>query len=174
MPVVGMEPCCLAVFKDELPKLLPHDDDAEPPRPAVPATSPSSSSELDIDVPRFAGPRRCLGPLPPQGHRRHRRRASSCCERMGLDVETVDGGCCGLAGSWGFEAGHYDISIACGEEALLPAVRDAAPDTVVVADGFSCQTQIADGRTGRHALHVAQVIAIARRAGGTGHDRQSS
>jgi Fe-S oxidoreductase len=85
-------------------------------------------------------------------------------ERMGLDVQPLSGGCCGLAGSWGFEAGKYDISVGCGEQALLPAVRQADPDTVVVADGFSCQTQIADTVAGRTARHAAEVMALARGA----------
>lgn len=66
--------------------------------------------------------------------------------RMGVDVQEVKGGCCGLAGSWGFEEGKYDISLACGEQALLPAVRDADPGTLIVANGFSCRSQIADSR----------------------------
>lgn len=93
-------------------------------------------------------------------------------ERMGLETEEVSGGCCGLAGSWGFERGKHDISIDCGEQALLPAVRDAAADTVIVADGFSCKTQIEQAGTGRRALHVAQVIKLARdgaRKGTAGH-----
>ncbi|HEX3831564.1 MAG TPA: hypothetical protein VHW04_06305, partial [Solirubrobacteraceae bacterium] len=62
--------------------------------------------------------------------------------RMGVDVEPVNGSCCGLAGSWGFERGHYDISMKSGELALLPAVRDADDSTLVIANGFSCKTQI--------------------------------
>jgi Fe-S oxidoreductase len=80
-------------------------------------------------------------------------------ERMGLRLEAPDSGCCGLAGSWGYEAAHYDVSMACGERVLFPAVRAAGADTLVVADGFSCRTQIEDG-TGRKALHVAQVLAL--------------
>jgi Fe-S oxidoreductase len=70
----------------------------------------------------------------------------SLLEKMGLEVEELDSGCCGMAGGWGYETGHYDVSIACGERKLLPAVRDAAPDTIVVADGFSCRSQIALAR----------------------------
>jgi hypothetical protein len=66
-----------------------------------------------------------------------------------------------MAGSWGYEAGHYEISQACGERALFPKVREAAEDTLVVADGFSCKTQIEQG-VGRKALHVAQVLKLAR------------
>jgi hypothetical protein len=89
---------------------------------------------------------------------------------MGLEVQDLQGGCCGLAGSWGFEAGKYQISMDCGEQALLPAIRQADPDTLVVADGFSCQTQIADAGTGHRALHTAQVMALAREPGHTTSD----
>ena len=88
--------------------------------------------------------------------------------RMGLEVEAVTGGCCGLAGSWGFEAGPPRASrCACGEQALLPAVRDADPGTIVVADGFSCKTQIEHAGDGRRALHVAQVMELARATNGS-------
>jgi hypothetical protein len=84
-------------------------------------------------------------------------------EAMGLDVESLTGGCCGLAGSWGFENGKWEISVDCGEQRLLPAVRAASSETVVVANGFSCKTQIQDAsRSGRKALHLAQVMTMAR------------
>jgi Fe-S oxidoreductase len=92
---------------------------------------------------------------------------------MGLEVSNLSGGCCGLAGSWGFEAGKYGISMDCGEQALLPAVRQAGPDTLIVADGFSCRTQIADG-TRRTALHTAEVLQRALQGNardGEGHAR---
>ena len=84
---------------------------------------------------------------------------------MGVSVRSVQGGCCGLAGSWGFEAGKYEISMECGEQALLPAVREADQDTLIVANGFSCKTQIADAGTGRRALHAGQVLAMAGNGG---------
>jgi len=80
----------------------------------------------------------------------------------GADVETLDSGCCGMAGSFGFEAEHYDVSMKVGELVLLPAVRAAAADTVIVADGFSCREQIAQA-TSRHAVHVAQALQMALR-----------
>jgi Fe-S oxidoreductase len=79
---------------------------------------------------------------------------------LGLDFEILDSGCCGLAGSFGYEADHYGISMQIGERALLPAVRAAAADTLVVADGFSCRQQIVHA-TGRRALHIAQLLQIA-------------
>src|SRR5690606_33962051 len=69
---------------------------------------------------------------------------------LGVDNDTLDSGCCGLAGNFGFEAGHYEVSIAAGERVLLPAVRQADKDTLIIADGFSCRTQIA-GATERRA-----------------------
>jgi Fe-S oxidoreductase len=78
-------------------------------------------------------------------------------QRLQLDVRMPDTGCCGMAGSFGFEAPKYDVSIACGERVLLPAVRAAGADTLVIADGYSCREQI-DQCTGREVLHVAQVL----------------
>jgi hypothetical protein len=85
---------------------------------------------------------------------------------MGLEISPVSGGCCGLAGSWGFEHGHHEISMQCGEQALLPAVRDADRDTLVIANGFSCKTQIEHARTGRRALHLGQVMRLAASSSG--------
>jgi len=79
---------------------------------------------------------------------------------MGLDLDLPDTGCCGMAGAFGFEKAHYDVSIACGERVLLPAVRAAARDTLLIADGFSCREQIRQ-TTDRVALHTAQVMKIA-------------
>ena len=81
-------------------------------------------------------------------------------ERMGLDYEVLDSGCCGLAGSWGFEDGHYDLSVKIGERRLLPAVREAGESTLVVADGFSCRTQVGQ-LTGRRPLHTAEIVKLA-------------
>ncbi len=165
-PVVGMEPSCLAVFKDELVKMLPHDDDA---------------SRLARNAYHFAEFFTTFGIVPPRldgdallwGHCHHRATGGidpeqKLLEQMGLTVDSVTGGCCGLAGSWGFEKGKYEISMDCGEQALLPAVRQAEPGTVVVANGFSCKTQIEDADVGRRGLHVAQVMQLAREHGPSG------
>ncbi|TVT31853.1 FAD-binding protein, partial [Amycolatopsis rhizosphaerae] len=158
-PVVGMEPSCVAVFKDELTKMLPHDNDAR---------------RLAANVHHFAEFFETYGIEPPKltgrallwGHCHHRatggvKSEQRLLEKAGLEVESLTGGCCGLAGSWGFEDGKYGISMDCGEQALLPAVRSADPATLVVANGFSCKTQIADAGTGRTALHSGQVLAMA-------------
>ena len=81
-------------------------------------------------------------------------------EAMGVEVEVPDSGCCGMAGAWGYERGHYDVSMACGERVLLPKVQGRA-DTLVVTAGFSCRSQI-EHATERRALHLAQVIQLAR------------
>jgi FAD/FMN-containing dehydrogenase/Fe-S oxidoreductase len=159
-PVVGMEPSCLAVFKDELVKMLPHDDDAR--RLAGNVYHFAEFFEtFDVEPPRLQGKALLWGHC-------HQKATGGVdadqklLERMGVDVEQVNGGCCGLAGSWGFEKGKYRISMDCGEQGLLPAVREADRDTFVVADGFSCKTQIKDAGTGRHALHLAQLMKLAR------------
>lgn len=86
---------------------------------------------------------------------------------MGLDVDVLDSGCCGMAGAFGFEADHYHTSIKVGKLVLLPAVRAAAKDTLLVADGFSCREQISQ-TTDRHALHLAQVLQMAMHDGPRG------
>ncbi|GAA1840485.1 heterodisulfide reductase-related iron-sulfur binding cluster [Actinomadura bangladeshensis] len=165
-PVVGMEPSCLAVFKDELTKLLPHDDDA---------------ARLAEHAHHFAEFFQTYGIRPPElpgggkallwGHCHHRATGGidpeqKVLEQMGLETESLKGGCCGLAGSWGFENGKYGISMDCGEQALLPAVRDADDGTAIVANGFSCKTQIEHAKTGRRALHIAQLMQLAGESGG--------
>ncbi len=85
-------------------------------------------------------------------------------KKMGLDFEMLNSGCCGMAGSFGFEADKYDVSIKCGERVLFPAVRKAGLSTWSMADGFSCKEQIQQD-TNRHALHLAEVMALALRKG---------
>jgi Fe-S oxidoreductase len=86
--------------------------------------------------------------------------AQTLLRKMGLAVDTPDSGCCGMAGAFGFEADKFAVSQAIGERVLLPAVRAASPETLIVADGFSCREQIRQA-TGRTALHLAEVVAIA-------------
>jgi FAD/FMN-containing dehydrogenase/Fe-S oxidoreductase len=162
VPVVGIEPSCLAVFKDELVKLLPHDDDAQ--RLASQAMHFGEFLRREgIELPRLD--RRALV----WGHCHHKATGGMKSEHellraMGLDVQPLSAGCCGVAGSFGFESGHYDISMSCGEQGLLPAVRDADEQTLIVANGFSCKTQIEHG-TQRKALHLAEVIRLAQEHG---------
>jgi len=92
-------------------------------------------------------------------------------EKTGASVDVLDAGCCGLAGNFGFEKGHYDVSVACAEDQLLPAIRSADPATILVADGFSCRTQIKELTKRDPALHTAQVLAGALREVGSVADR---
>src|SRR5262249_45606324 len=84
----------------------------------------------------------------------------SVLENLGLEVQMLDAGCCGMAGAFGFEKEHYDVAMQVGERVLLPAVRGAPRDTLIVADGFSCREQIAQS-SDRRALHLAEVLRLA-------------
>jgi len=163
-PVIGLEPSCVAVFRDELANLMPDDLDARRlTRQAM--TLGEFLGQCGYQPPRLAG--KALV----QVHCHQGAVLTFDAERtllrdMGLELDEPASGCCGLAGSFGFERGeHYDVSMAAGERVILPAVRDADPRTIIVADGFSCREQIAHG-TGRRALHLAQVLALAA-SGGT-------
>ncbi len=81
-------------------------------------------------------------------------------KRLGLDFQILDSGCCGMAGSFGFEKEHYDISLKAAERVLLPAIRNADPETLIIANGFSCKEQI-EQATGRKVLHLSQVLKMA-------------
>ncbi len=159
-PIIGMEPSCLAVFRDELPNLFPHDEDAD--RLSKNAYHWGEFfMKNGIEVPHLD--REALL----WGHCHHKATGGigpeqRLLEKMGLYVNEVKGGCCGLAGSWGFEDGKYDISMDCGEVALLPAVREAEADKIIIANGFSCKTQIEEANLGRKAVHTAQVMKMAR------------
>jgi Fe-S oxidoreductase len=80
-------------------------------------------------------------------------------EKMGLEYRLLESGCCGMAGAFGYEKEHYEVSVAVGERVLLQAVRKAEESTLIIADGFSCQTQI-EQQAGRKALHLAEVLAM--------------
>ena len=160
VPIVGLEPSCVAVFRDELINLFPNDVRAR----ALSRQTCLLSEFLD----RHSG-----NAPPPQfkrkallhGHCHHKSimkmtAEESLLRRHGIDFQSPAPGCCGMAGSFGFEHDKYDISAAIGELELLPAVRKAPPDWLIIADGFSCREQIAQG-TGRHALHLAEVLQMA-------------
>jgi Fe-S oxidoreductase len=166
VPIVGLEPSCVAVFRDELRNLFPDDDDAKRLSEQVLLLS----EFLERNAAAFALPR-LSRKAAVHGHCHHRALLNFDDEtallgRLGLELEILDSGCCGLAGSFGYGAGeHYDVSMKAGERVLLPAVRAAEADTLVVADGFSCRAQIAHG-TGRRALHLAEVLRLALREAG--------
>jgi Fe-S oxidoreductase len=156
---VGIEPSCVAVFRDELPGMLPQNLDAT--RLSMQTLTLAEFIDLhcDWDPPRLEEKAIVHGHC----HQKAIMGMSAeekLYERMGLDYELLDSGCCGLAGSWGFEDGHYELSVKIGERRLLPKVRDVGESTLVMSDGFSCKTQI-EQLTGRHALHTAEVLAMA-------------
>ena len=160
IPIVGLEPSCVAVFRDELVNLFPHDERAQAlSRQTFLLSEFFETHAKDFPLPQFS--RKALL----HGHCHHKSIMKMTAEeavlcRLGVDFQSPAPGCCGMAGSFGFEAEKYDMSVAIGELELLPAVRKAPPDWLVIADGFSCREQIAQG-TNRHALHLAEVLQMA-------------
>ena len=157
--VVGIEPSCVAAFRDELPNLLPHDEDARRLTQNTLTLAEFLVNEADYNPPKLG--REALV----HGHCHQEAimgmsAEQDLYERLGLDFEILDSGCCGLAGSFGFEREHYDVSMKVGERRLLPAVRNADPGTLLIADGFSCKTQV-EHATDRRALHTAQILKMA-------------
>jgi Fe-S oxidoreductase len=162
IPIVGLEPSCVAVFRDELINLFPNDQRAQ------------ALSKQTFLLSEFLEQNSANAPLPQlnrkallHGHCHHKSimkmtAEESLLHRIGIDFHSPAPGCCGMAGSFGFERDNnkYDISQAIGELELLPAVRKAPPDWLIIADGFSCREQIAQG-TARHALHLADVLQMA-------------
>ncbi len=161
IPIVGLEPSCLLTLRDELLMLVP--DDARGPTIAKNAflfeefiAKLADDGELDLKF------KQVTEKVLLHGHCQQKALAGTATSKQtlgaaGCEVEEVDSGCCGMAGSFGYEAEHYDISQAMGERRLLPAVREADEATTIVAAGVSCRQQIKHG-TGRQALHPAEVL----------------
>jgi Fe-S oxidoreductase len=173
IPVVVLEPGCFSVFRDEMTELLWGNVDAVRLKGQVFLLS------------EFLERKGVTGRLPKlmrrayvQGHCHHKAVAGmkdekSVLEKMGAEYHEFDAGCCGMAGAFGYEAGdHYDVSMACAERALLPAIEKTETDALVVADGFSCREQI-EQTTPRRALHLGQVVQMAiREQSGQGARRE--
>ncbi|MEV7009208.1 FAD-binding and (Fe-S)-binding domain-containing protein [Streptosporangium sp. NPDC051022] len=161
VPIVGLEPSCTAVFRDDAAGLFPHDRDV-----ARLAEQTRTFAELLAGTDGWQPPRIDRAALAQPHCHQHAVLGYDAdrdlLERAGVRLEAV-GGCCGLAGDFGFTAGHMEVSMACAEDELLPAVRAAAPDTLILADGFSCRTQIEHAGVGRRALHLAEILAAAQR-----------
>ena len=158
IPVVGLEPSCVAVFRDELLNLFPRDERAQALARQTFLLSEFLEAEK-VPLPRLE--RKALL----HGHCHHKSIMKMTAEeallrRIGIDFHSPAPGCCGMAGSFGFEHDKYDVSMAIGELELLPAVRQAPSDWLIIADGFSCREQIAQG-SDRHALHLAEVLQMA-------------
>ncbi len=160
-PVVVLEPSCASVFRDELRGLFPDDPRADRLR----RQTVLLSEFLERHAPGYVPPR-LSGRILLHGHCHHKALMKMTDEeallrKTGAELDSIDAGCCGMAGAFGFARETYAISQAIGERVLLPAVRRAAPDTLIVADGFSCREQIRQA-TGRRALHLAEAIQAAR------------
>ncbi|GHB06529.1 MULTISPECIES: FAD-binding and (Fe-S)-binding domain-containing protein [Streptomyces] len=158
-PVVVLEPSCAAALRSDLPELLPDDPRAH----ALAARVVTFAETLQRHAPHWTPPR-VDRPVAGQTHcHQHAVLGDTADRRLraaaGLHGD-LSGGCCGLAGDFGFTAGHFEVSRACAEEQLLPAVRQAAKGTVVLADGFSCRTQLAQ-LAGVRARHLAETLAEA-------------
>ena len=155
-PVVGLEPSCTAVFRDELTNLFPHDEDAK----RLAQQTYTLAEFLEKHAPQYQVPalhRRSV--VHGHCHQKAIMKWRPSARSMGKwnCSGTLDSGCCGMAGSLGFTAEHYDVSRRVGELVLIPAEQYAAPDTILIADGFSCPKQIAQ-TTSRRALHTAEVL----------------
>jgi Fe-S oxidoreductase len=167
VPVVGLEPSCVAVFRDELLNLFPDDEDAL----RLKTQTFTLAEFLEKKAAGFKVPVFRQEALV-HGHCHQKaimkmKSEEALYKKMQLNFHMVDSGCCGMAGAFGYEAGsHYDVSVAAGELVLLPAVREASRDALIIADGFSCREQIIQ-QTGRRPMHTAEVLALALRQGQT-------
>lgn len=153
--VAGLEPSCTALFRGDLPALLPDD-----PVASLLAKRTRTFAELVADSPvEF----RSLDVEAVSQVHCHQHAVlgfgadEAAMRAAGVHNSTMDSGCCGLAGNFGFERGHYDVSVACAGDRMLPAIRAAAEGAEVIADGFSCRTQI-EQLDGRKAVHLAQLL----------------
>jgi Fe-S oxidoreductase len=168
LPFVFLEPSCASVFRDELVNFFPQDARAQRLRDQTLLLS----EFLARYAPDFAPAQHPSTKIVVQGHCHHKSLMKMTDEvallrRTGAEVELLDSGCCGMAGPFGFEREKFAVSQAIGERILLPAVRAAAPATILVADGFSCREQIAQN-TPRRAVHFAEVIAGSASPGSSG------
>lgn len=160
-PVVGLEPSCTAVFLSDAPELMPENEDVR----RLSKQFRTFSELLVNDAPDGWRPPRLARAATVQTHCHQHAVMKNDADRellrrAGIEADVLDAGCCGLAGNFGFERGHHDVSMAVGELGVLPAVREAAPGALVIADGFSCRTQIEQGSTGRRAMHLAEALAL--------------
>jgi Fe-S oxidoreductase len=158
--IVGLEPACVTTFKDELLNLFPDDDRAKRLSRQVVLLSDYLVNHAQWK------PRALHVKAIVHGHCHQKAVLGMTSDaqllgRLGVDFKVLDSGCCGMSGSFGFNPEHYDVSIKAGElGGLLPAVRAAAADTLIITNGYSCSEQIAQC-TQRRALHIAEVALLA-------------
>jgi Fe-S oxidoreductase len=162
VPVVGLEPSCTAALRADAAELLPGHPLVSRLEAGVRTFAELLAEHADELRAAVVAP---AGRALVQVHCHQHAELGADADRavlaaLGADAEVLDSGCCGLAGNFGFEKGHYEVSMACAERVLLPAVRAADPDVTVLADGFSCRTQLRQADT-REPLHLAQLAARA-------------
>jgi Fe-S oxidoreductase len=155
------------VFRDELTEMLPQNEDAR----RLQKQTFTLAEFLMKQAPNFQLPKLSRKAVL-HGHCHHKAVMKTECdvellEKMGMDFENPATGCCGMAGAFGFERDHYDLSVACGERVLLPQIRKQSRDTLIIADGFSCREQVRQ-LTDRVPLHIAQVLKMAMAYGPRG------
>ncbi len=165
VPVVGLEPSCVAVFRDELVNLFPNDQDAV----RLSQQTFLFGEFFEKKAPDYQPPT-ISGRAIVHGHCHQKAIVgmsgeAAVLKKLGLDYQVLDNGCCGMAGSFGFEREHYDMSLKVAEHELLPTVREAPKEAFIVANGFSCREQIAQ-TTDRRAVHLADLMRLALRSPG--------
>ena len=163
-PMVVLEPSCCSVFRDELNSLMPESMRAH----CLMENTFTLAEFLEKKVKDYTPPQLRRKAVV-QGHCHHKAIMrlyddETVMQKMGLDFQMLNSGCCGMAGSFGFEKDKYEVSLQCGERVLLPEVRKAGLSTLILADGFSCREQIQQ-ETHRHALHLAEVMQMALHEG---------
>ena len=159
MPFIVLEPSCASVFLEELRNFYPKNERAQ----RLARQTWLLADFLAAHAPGWQPPSLAGRKIVLHGHCHHKavfnmKAERTLLEHTGAQVTMLDSGCCGMAGPFGFEREKYTVSQTLGERVLLPAVRAADHDTVIVTDGFSCREQIAQG-TSRRAVHVAEVLA---------------
>lgn len=163
LPLVGLEPSCVTALRDELPNLFPDDERADRVRRQSYLFG-EFLAESDFKPPPLE--RRALVHVHCHQHAVLGQQSDEeIMQRIGLDYRVLDSGCCGMAGSFGFEHDHYDVSQAAAERVLLPEVRQTAASDLVITNGFSCREQIGQGSQ-RQALHLAEVLRMSLRGKG--------
>lgn len=164
-PIVVLEPSCAAVFRSDLPNLLHGNADAH----RLAKQTYTLGELLQKRAQGWHAPNLGERSAMVQPHCHQHAVLTYDADKQvlddaGLTTTVLDAGCCGLAGNFGFERGHYDVSVACAEDKLLPTIRTADTDTLILADGFSCRTQIRDLHPDATPMHSAQVLAAAIRS----------
>ena len=160
LPIIVLEPSCASVFRDELCNLFPHDARAQ----RLQGQTVLLSEFLHRYSPDWKPPKLTRKVLL-HGHCHHKslmkmNDEEALLRRMGVDLESPDSGCCGMAGPFGFEQEKYELSQKIGERVLLPAVRKVSDETLIVSDGFSCREQI-EQATGKTTLHLSELLQLA-------------